>query len=673
MPFALTALLSAFLLFLVQPLMGRYVLPWFGGGSTVWTICMLFFQSALLAGYAYAHLLALRLPLRRGLAVHLGLVALSLIALPIIPSPPAAGGDPTLGILATLAAAVAAPYLVLSTTAPLIQAWAARVEARSPYRLYAWSNAGSLAALVAYPLAIEPFVGLRAQAVGWSIGYGGFALALAGCALLVHRRAVPAEASAEAAAGPAPGARAYALWIGCTALASALLLATTDRLTEDISASPFLWVLPLGLYLLSFIVCFGRPGLADRRLWFTLLPVAGIAAGYALGQGADLGMIAQIAFYDAVLFIGCMALHGEVVRARPAAAHLTGFYLATALGGALGGVLVGLAAPALLPVRIELQIALVATGGLCAWRAWRAWRARPFVSTPAWIGAALPVMVLALAAAFARDQVVELQGVAAIDRGFYGVLRVKEIPEGFLAGPVRKLVHGRIMHGQQFTDERHAEPLSYYGAESGVGRFFAWGEDAPPRRIAAVGLGIGTLAAYGRCGDAVDFYEIDPLVERFARRWFTYLDGACATVRVIIGDGRLRLAEAQAPYDVIVLDAFSSDAIPAHLLTREAFALYLDRLAPGGHVVVNIANRHVDLRPVIRGHAEALGLDAIELAAPGNFFESIAQTRWVFAARRSAFIDEMRGGELDLARLDEAPAVAWTDDFAPLLPLMKGW
>lgn len=669
MIFALTALFSAFLLFLVQPMMGRFVLPWFGGGSTVWTVCMLFFQSGLLVGYAYAHLLALRLPLRRGVAVHGALAALSLIALPIIPSPPEPGGAPTLGILGALGAAVALPYIVLATTAPLVQAWSASVDRRSPYRLYAWSNAGSLGALVAYPLAVEPFVGLHTQAVGWSVAYGAFVVALGLCGARVWRDGVTVAEATESEGGEAPPAPW--LWVTATALASALLLATTDRLTEDISASPFLWVLPLGLYLLSFIVCFGRPAWADRRLWFGLLPVAGVALWYAMHTGADLGLIAQITIYNAALFVGCMALHGEVVRARPAPAHLTGFYLATALGGALGGVLVGLIAPATLPIRLELQLTVVAIGALATAQAWKAWRTRPFAATSRWVGAVMPLLVLGLAAAMARDVHRELIGVSAVDRGFYGVLRVKDLPPIVLGSPVRKLVHGRIMHGQQYTDDRRGEPLSYYSPDSGIGAFFEWGADHPSRRVAAVGLGIGTLAAYTRCDDTLDVYEIDPLVERFAREWFTYLADACGAVRVIIGDGRLQLERAIERYDAIVLDAFSSDAIPAHLLTREAFEMYVERLAPRGVIVVNIANRHLDLRPVLRAHADALTLDAIEIAAVGNWVESTAHTRWVFLGRDVPFIDAMWADDCPTGVMGEAEPVEWTDDFSPLWPLLK--
>lgn len=677
MLFAVTALISAFLLFLVQPLMGRYVLPWFGGGSTVWTICMLFFQSGLLAGYAYAHLLALRLPLRRGLTVHGVLVALSLLVLPIVPDAPEPGGSPTLGILATLGVAVAAPYVVLSATAPLIQAWAASVEkGRSPYRLYAWSNTGSLAALIAYPLVLEPFIGLERQAVGWSIGYGAFAALIGVCAWQVHRRGVQLVAQADATADPPPPRGDTILWIALTAVASALLLATTDRLTEDISASPFLWVLPLGLYLLTFIICFGRPTWADRRVWFGALPLTALGLWWALEQGADLGMLGQLLILNGALFVGCMALHGEVVRLRPAPAHLTGFYLATSLGGALGGVLVGLAAPALLPVRIELQLAALATGMLTSLQAWRVWKARPFVSAPRWIGAVMPLMVIALAIGFALELRVRLAGVTAIDRGFYGVLRVKEIPEVFPTGPARKLVHGRIMHGQQFTDERRSDALSYYSADSGIGRFFAWGEDGPPRTVGAVGLGVGTVAAFGRSGDRVVFFEIDPLVERFAEEWFTYLGDARSRgvdVEVVIGDGRLQLAHTLEAFDVIVLDAFSSDAIPAHLLTREAFALYLDRLRDDGVLVINIANRHLDLRPVLRAHAHAFDLDAIEIARAGNWLENTAHTRWVFMSRDRAFIDAAIADDVHTEKMALPDRVPWTDDFAPLFPLMKAF
>lgn len=676
MLFAVTALLSAFLLFLVQPLMGRYVLPWFGGGSTVWTICMLFFQSGLLAGYAYAHLLALRLPARRGVAVHLGLAALSLLALPIIPSPPEPGGSPTLGILATLGLAVAGPYLVLASTAPLVQAWAVGVErGRSPYRLYAWSNAGSLAALVAYPALLEPLFGLRLQAWSWSALYGLFAALIALCGWRVWREGLPLGAAPETR-GPPPPIGDRALWIALTATASALLLATTDRLTEDISASPFLWVLPLGLYLLTFIICFGRPAWADRRVWFGLLPLAGFGLWWAIEQGADLGIPAQLAILDGALFIGCMALHGEVVRLRPAPGHLTGFYLATALGGAIGGVLVGLVAPALLPIRLELQIAALATGLLASVQAWRAWTARPFASAPRWIGALMPLMVLALAVGFALDVELRLAGVSAVDRGFYGVLRVKEMPAGLPTGPARKLVHGRIMHGQQYTDARSGRPLSYYADDSGIGRLFAWGAEHPARSVAAVGLGVGTIAAFGRQNDRVVFYEIDPLVERFAEQWFTYLGDARARgadVEVVIGDGRLQLARATERYDVIVLDAFSSDAIPAHLLTREAFDLYLDRLTPDGLLVINIANRHLDLRPVIRAHVHALGLRSAEVARAGDWLNNIAHTRWVFVARRSAFIDHLIAEDLDTGKMALDDRLEWTDDFAPLLPLLKAF
>lgn len=677
MVFALTALSSAFLLFLVQPLMGRYVLPWFGGGSTVWTICMLFFQSGLLVGYAYAHLLALRLPTRRGLAVHGALLALSVALLPIVPDAPEPGGAPTTGILATLGAAVAMPYVVLSSTAPLVQAWAASADqGRSPYRLYAWSNAGSLAALVAYPVVFEPLVGLERQALGWSVGYGVFALLVGLCAW--RMRDVPLVARAEPTAhdGPPPGRGDRVSWVALTATASALLLATTDRLTEDISASPFLWVLPLGLYLSTFIICFGRPAWADRRVWFTLLPVAGLGLWWALHQGADLGMIGQLLIFDGALFVGCMALHGEVVRLRPTPSHLTAFYLATALGGALGGVLVGLVAPGLLPVRIELQLVAVVIGLLASLYAWRAWQARPFASPTPWIGALMPAMTIALAVGFAVDLRTQMADVTAIDRGFYGVLRVREISAEWPNGPVRKLVHGRIMHGQQYTDDRRDQPLSYYHDDSGIGRYFAWSEDDPPRAVAAVGLGVGTVAAFARPDDRLVFYEIDPLVHRFAERWFTYLSDARtrrADVEVIIGDGRLQLARSADTYDALVLDAFSSDSIPAHLLTREAFALYLARLAPDGMLIVNIANRHLDLRPVLRAHAATFDLKAVEVARRGEWVENTAHTRWVFMARRSDFIDQVIADDLHTEKMSLDHRIGWTDDFASLFPLMKAF
>ncbi|MCA9539948.1 MAG: fused MFS/spermidine synthase, partial [Myxococcales bacterium] len=639
-----------------------------------WTICLLFFQAALLAGYAHAHLLVLRAPPRRGVAIHLGLVALSALLLPITPSPPAPGGDPALGILGVLTLGVGGPFLVLSATAPLVQAWAAGVEhGRSPYRLYAWSNAGSLLALLAYPLVLEPLLGLRQQAWAWTAGYGVYALLLGLCGVRTWRADAAPVQTAPVLAEEAPNAGGPLHWIVLTLTSSALLLATTDRLTEDISASPFLWVLPLGLYLLSYILAFGRPGLARRGVWIPLLAAALVGQYYALRNGADVGLFGQLALLNGGLFVGCMVLHGEVVRLRPPASRLTGFYLATALGGALGGLLVGVVAPRVLPMRVELHLAMVITAALGVQAAWRGWRARPFVSLPGWLWAGPMALVVWLGVGLGLLLADRLEDAVRVERGFYGVLLVRDemgLPE---VGATRSLIHGRILHGEQFVaEDRRDEPITYYGPDSGLRWAFEYARATAgrPLRVAAIGLGVGTVAAHGACGDAIDFYEIDPLVERLARTWFTYLNDTCAAVRVILGDGRLSLDDATEHYDLIVLDAFSSDAIPTHLLTREAIAIYLAHLTEGGQIVANLSNRHLDLRPVMRAHAAHFGLELSEVTSSSDWMRGYSRARWALLIGRPGLRKWLEAREA-LDAEEATDALDWTDDFAPQLPLLK--
>ncbi len=670
--FAAATLAGAFLLFGVQPLLGRLVLPWFGGGPTVWTVCMLFFQAGLLAGYAYAHLLALRLPTRRGVALHLALVGLALLTLPIAPEPPEdAGVEPTGAILAALAGAVGLTYVALAATAPLIQAWAARIErTREPYGLYAWSNAGSMAALLAYPLLIDQVVGVHTQAVGWSVAFGLFAVLLAACGVAAWRRGV-AHLEPEAAAPP-PSAGRVGLWIALSCAGSTLLLGVTDRISEDVSASPFLWVVPLALYLLTFVLCFGRPGVANRMVWGPALGVVLAAQALALFDGAGLPLPAQLAIHCTALFVGCMALHGDLVRLRPDPAHLTRFYLATALGGALGGVLVGVVAPRLLTLRFELHLAMVAVPLLFLYVAWRERQAVEMRGEPGWVW----LLPLGLVAGLGLALAVQISGTARgaewVARGFHGVLKVKSLPEGARRGPSRRLLHGNIMHGLQYTDERRPTPTSYYGPRSGIGLLFRWGAERPPRQVATVGLGVGTIAAFGRCGDTLDFYEIDPLVEVAAREWFSYLPDSCAESRVRIGDGRLLLSRAAETYDVIVLDGFTGDAVPTHLLTREAFEIYDARLARDGVLAVNVSNRHLDLRPVVRAHADALGMAFSNVTSRPDYSRALNLARWVLLSRRAdlhAWL--LAQGELD--DVDESERLDWTDDHAPLWPLLRAF
>lgn len=654
---------------MVQPLLGRYVLPWFGGGSTVWTVCMLFFQVGLLAGYLYAHLLVLRLPARRGVVLHGILVAFSLLALPLAPTAPGPSETPTVGILVVLALAVGAPYAVLSATAPLVQAWAARVErSREPYRLYAWSNGGSLLALLAYPLLVEPNFGLGIQAASWSVGYAAFVVVLAGCGVATWRYGSAPLVDAPAGDPPRPGDRP--LWVAASATGSTLLLATTDRMSEDISAAPLLWVVPLALYLLTFVICFGRPRWATPFVWIPVLVVALFGQAMALHRGAVLGLPWQLALHSFGLFAGCMVLHGDLVRMRPGAAHLTGFYLATSFGGALGGLFVGVVAPQVLPLRVELHLAMGVTAALPLLVAWRARRRVPMRAEPPWLWLAPWGAVGLLCWSLYGQAEVTYAGSRWIARGFHGVLKVKRTTGEHPEGPSLRLLHGRIMHGRQYTDERRHDPTSYYGPRSGLGLYFQWAGDEEPRRVGAIGLGVGTIAAFGRCGDTVRFYEIDPLVETAARAWFSYLEESCAETDVVLGDARLTLESDDVVFDVLVLDAFSGDAIPAHLLTREAMDLYDRRLTRGGALLINVSNRHLDLRPVVREHAAYLGMEVTEITSHGDPSRALNRARWVILTRRPELkVWVTAAGELDL--VDASARVVWTDDHAPLFPILK--
>ena len=662
--------LGASLVFVVQPMLGRVLLPWFGGGATVWAVCLLFFQTGLLLGYAYAHLIAMRLRTRTGVKVHAAVVLAAVACLPLGLAPPADLTDPTWAILKTLSLGVGLPYVALSATAPLVQAWAARAQDQpddaAPYRLYAWSNAGSLGALLAYPIAIEPWFGVRAQTLGWSVVFGLWIIALGACGRAAWRHGRDPQRVVSDAAPPSKAD--VGVWLITTAVASAMLLAVTDLLADEASAGPFMWVLPLSVYLLSFIVCFGNPRWSARSIW---LPLACVGMGllWWAYDVAGVGLITLCVIYSAGLFLCCMALHGEWVRHRPAAAHLTGFYLAGSVGGALGGLAVAVIAPQVFSTRAELPIALVITAALGFGLAWRSRKATPMRADPLWIPAGA-VVIVGLFAWGLKGSVDDFSDDAAwVKRGFYGVLRVRVHPAEHQAGPSRRLLHGLIMHGFQFTDDRASRPVSYYGPKSGLARALA--AYPVPRRVGVVGLGVGTIAAFSQPGDRIVFYEISPDVVEAANDWFTYLSDARGQIEIVMGDARRQLAASDEVFDVLVMDAFTGDAIPAHLLTREALARCLERMAPGGTIAVNISNRHLDLRPVLKAHAEALGLHFEAITSRGKRREAIFLARWVILSR-----DADRHAQIIAGLKPDTWAgdrVEWTDDFAPIWRLLRAW
>lgn len=630
LPFSLTVFAGAFLLFQVQPLLGRYVLPWFGGSPSVWTTCMLFFQVVLLAGYAYAHGVAAWATPRRQAEAHGVLLLAAVATLPIVPSAtwqPDPTGSPTLRVLLLLLATVGLPAFVLSATAPLVQKWRAQVAPSRPaYRLYALSNVGSLLALLSYPVVFEPAWSRPQQAWAWSAGFVAFALLAGWCAWEMahagHADGAAGAAQGVASAGDEPAPRPplahVLLWIALTACASALLLAVTNAVCYDLAAIPLFWVIPLALYLLSFVVAFDSPRRYRRAVYVSLLAVSVVAACRLAGTG-NAPLMRQLPVYLGMLLVGCLVCHGETYRLRPHPRYLTGFYLAIALGGALGGASVALVAPVVFTSYAELFWAMGATCAV-AWLALGPDANQP--GRPAWqvrfwraggLGVAVLAAVIAQAARGAADDGVPV----AATRSFYGALAVRDFGAGDTR--YRELRHGSIVHGLQIQGQDHSRvPTAYYGEDSGVGWAVSTLPIERPRRVGVVGLGAGTVAAYGRSGDVYRFYELSPDVARIAQEHFSFLRESLATVEVVLGDARLSLErEDPQAYDLIVLDAFSGDAIPVHLLTREAFELYRRHLRPGGVIAAHVSNRFVDLRPVVVAAAHHLGLTAV-VAVDGN-------------------------------------------------------
>lgn len=680
--YAFTIALSAFLLFLVQPIVARQILPWFGGSAAVWTTCVMFFQLALLAGYAYSDLIVRRLHASRQRLVHGTLLLASLGFLPIVlgdawrPASPAA---PVIQIVWLLLATIGLPYFMLSTTGPLLQAWFARRYPNARvYRLYALSNAASMTALIAYPPLIEPAASVPAQAVAWSLGYGLFVLA----GLFLLRRAPATVAVAITAGEPnpvraeakAPTGRAQLAWFGYSALGSVLLLAVTAHLTQNVASVPFLWLLPLTLYLITFILCFEGRGWYRASTYRFLAGLAGplMAAGLIahVGPGGEIVLgsmpvLQGIVLYGAGLFVLCMFLHGELAARRPLPENLTRFYLMLALGGAAGGVFVAVVAGLLFDAYLELPLALAIVSFivLCTVLSERG----RFV---AMLGFAATLVCVGPFVYFSGA------GTLAKTRNFYGVLMVRQV-DGETPDQARlRLSHGNTVHGEQFVDrDLRRRPISYYGPTSGVGQTLAWLQANVPgaHRVGVVGLGTGTLAAFGRAGDTYRFYEIDPMVARFADRHFTFLRDSAAETEVALGDGRL-LLESEPPNDfrLLVVDAFSSDAIPMHLLTAEAMRAYARHVATDGAIAINISNRYLDLRSIVRHLADRVGWRALVVddrsgAQGGALIRSI----WVIVTGNEDLATALTatGG---VEAPSDAQVAPWTDAYGNLFDVLRG-
>lgn len=719
--FPITAFSSAFLIFFVQPLVGKSILPWFGGAPAVWILCLAFYQFTLFAGYAYAHWLAGWGRSNRVLAIHFALFAAALFVLPVLPDPswkPVGGAPPSLHIMSMLAANVGLPFLLLAATAPLLQVWFARVlPGRSPYGLYAVSNLGSLLALASYPFVVEPLLPLSAQSRVWSGLFAACGVAVLACFWLAGR-SEPAPSENGMRRGAAPPMSfgidrpRVALWILLPACAVVLLMGITNELCLDVASVPFLWIGPLATYLVTFIVCFGFERLYRRGLFAVLTLVsagtlvwARLGALESLKLGAGASPVAVIAvLYLAALFFSCMILHGELYRLRPSVDRLTAYYLCVSGGGALGGGLVAIAAPRVFPDYYELPLgwaaALILFTLACLQTPGKLFAARAVRRVVA-VGVLPCLAILGFSGARAMDHFNDVgrgpdqePKLLYQKRTFFGILRVMDILPGELARRHRLLKHGTTQHGYQLRRPDYIRaPVGYYGIYTGIGMVMTQ-RSAAPLHVGVVGLGAGVLAAYGIEGDRFHFYEIDPDVIQLARDsgYFSYLSDSRASVEITPGDARLSLETqlregGSRDFDLLILDAFSSDSIPIHLLTQEALELYLQHLKPGGVLAIHVSNVNLELAPLVFRLAAQLELHAIQIenrAFPRRFQDG---ADWMVLSRDADYLDafpplaEQLRGMLrvkpnglavhfpDAESVRDAPH--WTDDYSDLYSVIR--
>lgn len=678
--YSATIFLSAFLLFQVQPILAKLILPWFGGAAAVWIVSLAFYQLAYLLGNVYAHALMRRPGARLSTRTHVLLLGTNLLLLPILPSAfwqPRGGEEPTLRILGALAATVGLPFLLLSATSPLVQAWYASREGLRPYRFYALSNAGSLLALLSYPLLVEPLLSTHRQALLWSAAYGGFVLLCGTLAFRVRgvNLAPPAWRTTDR-----PNWKLQLIWLLLAACASALLLSITQHVSQNIAAIPLLWIVPLSIYLLTLILCFEGDRWYRRRLFLPLLPVALAAMAYLLSPRFEgMGPQLLIPLYFAGLFVCCMVCHGEMAALKPPPEFLTLFYLVLSAGGALGGLFVALLAPRVFSAYYELPLAL----GACAVAVLIALLREPGPSVqklrrPAvWAAEAATLLLLVLVFHVARLQARQSLVTA---RNFYGVLRVGILPAVGVRPAVTQLRNGTVVHGEEIIGPREDVPTTYYGQNSGIGIALLFARQAGNIRVGVIGLGVGTLARYGQKGDHYYFYEINPLDTELATNLFDFLGHADAEVSIVPGDGRLSL-ERQSPqqFDVLVVDAFSGDAIPVHLLTREAFELYFRHLKPHGLLALHVTNRMLDLPPLIEAEARTVGARAITVTNTEDEANAVYESAWMLVdlvAAPNPTVGDLAQSRIDLPRgtstqIEHRRVRPWTDDYSNLLEILK--
>lgn len=675
--FASTIFTSAFLLFQVQPLIGKFILPWFGGTPAVWTTCMLVFQILLFAGYAYAHATTLIFKPREQAVVHLMLLSSAVIlCLPVVPDvtwKPTAQDAPVWRIILLTLSTVGLPYFLLSATGPLLQRWFSDThEQQSPYRLYALSNAGSLLALLSYPFLVEPNWSTPSQAQMWSWGFWTFVIMCGGCALFVmlrtgglsSRKSEPLIEEFHSDATP-PNLETVSMWFGLAMLPSVLLLAVTNQACMDVAVIPFLWVLPLALYLVSFILTFDAQGWYSLRGWGMAALISLALTCLMLIEAPGGSLVVQLLVYFGTLFCCCMVCHGELFKLKPNPQYLTAYYLTISAGGAAGGLSVAVFAPLVFTGYHELHLGLVAFVLLyfCVRtreeqkKTYFSARMRGFGNVGILFGSFLLMTQLGLS-----------EGVLSVSRNFYGVLRIRDFGTEQNGGMRREMVHGRIVHGSQFlSPERSSWPTTYYGHDAGIGQLLDVKPTRKNRHVGVVGLGIGSLANYARQGDRYRFYEINPDVIQKAQEYFSCLKDSKGVVTIVEGDARLVLdREAPQLFDVLVVDAFSGDAIPVHLLTREAMRIYQKHLRPDGVLAIHISNMHFDLRPVVAGLARAFKLNERVVVSEANPEKGTLTACWVLMSANENILPPAQYTKAS----SPGRLILWTDERSNLFEVL---
>ncbi len=652
-------------MFSIEPLVAKRILPWFGGSAAVWGTCLVFYQTALLLGYIFARALTTRAALRRRAAIYIGVLAGSLAFLPIGPGErwrPGSARDPAWLILEMLTATIGLPFAMLSATSPLLQDWTGRAGHKSPYWLFAISNFASLAALLAYPTLIEPGLDLTAQRMWWS---GLYVLFAALCILSLWRRS-RAGAAQNVAAVDFEWTTPWKVcaWFVLAACGSMLLLSVTNHLLQNVAAIPLLWVLPLAVYLLTFVLSFGAQSIYGRAIWLRLLALALGFLGYAIYSiNAVEAIQVSLPIFLGGLFLCCMFCHGELNNLRPGTSNLTFFYVMIAAGGAAGAIFIGLIAPHIFRGVYELPVTLVTTAAMAVAMIWSEgnWPVRLL-----WIGVTgcMAAVLIVHVEAYGENTL-------TLRRSFYGSLRVVQSPR---AGPeqTRTLFHGTIEHGAQFLwPPRRLHPTTYYGPDSGIGIVLRECFNSP-KRIGLVGLGIGTLAAYGQPGDTFRFYEINRQVVEIAESSFFYLRETHAAVEIVEGDARLSLErERGSRFDVLAIDAFSGDAIPLHLLTRQALALYLRHLKPDGVVAFHVSNDYLDLAPIVRQLAEEAGYHAVLARNHADDSEQILAADWVIVTNNATVLENAGIKVHSVPIASRTGLRPWTDDYNNLFQVLK--